>query len=253
MIIELTPQAFEILVIALVIAAISSVVTKVTIGKKNAEIMQKNKEIQAKLKAAMKAKDMDKVKQLQSEMLKVTMQSMQNSLKPMLITIIPFLLVFYWMMGAYGEYGSVYYELSVENSTPVYIDFYNGTIKPKENINFNLKVYPQGMKEGMKEVDTKVILKTSEGESTSAIVNTVFGAPPKVATGYGESGGKVDILPKYQSKSTFGEPVNYTLTLINKNSDAIANIFGIQLNWLLWYIVTVMMFSIILGKILKNY
>lgn len=250
--IDLTIQAFEIMAIALAIALISSVVTKVTVGKKNAETMKKTKELQGQLKSAMKQKDMKKAKELQGEMIKISMESMQNSFKPMLITLIPFLLVFYWMASAYGGYGSVGYGITIENSTPVYVDSYNGTVKAKESINFSLKVSPENIAD-LKEINTTVTTTTSEGKKISVILDTVFNSPPKIFTGYEESGSPLDVFPKYQSKSTSGEPVNYTLTITNKNSDAIANIFGIELSWFWWYLAVVMIFSIIIGKLLKNY
>jgi len=254
--IDLTGPAYEIVAIALAIALISSAVTKVTVGKKNAETIKKTKELQSQLKSAMKQKNIEKAKELQSEMLKVSMESIQNSFKPMLITIIPFILVFWWMASAYGEYGSVSYKITIENTTPVYVDFYNGTLKARESINFSLKIFPENIA-NQQEINTKVITTSKEG-SISAILNTVFNANdvnalPKNAVGYEEIGEPLDVSPKYQSKSTNGEPVNYTLTITNKKSDAIVNIFGIELNWLWWYMITVVIFSMIIGKLFKNY
>ena len=45
--------------------------------------------------------DLNLVKELQSEMLKITGVMMKSSFKPMLITMVPFLLLFYWIRSIY--------------------------------------------------------------------------------------------------------------------------------------------------------
>jgi len=61
-------------------------------------LKKRQKEIQKELKGC---KDECLMKELNSEMLKLTGVMMKSSFKPMFVTIIPFLLLFWWLRGIY--------------------------------------------------------------------------------------------------------------------------------------------------------
>ena len=63
-------------------------------------LKKRQKEIQKELKGN---KDGDLIKELNSELMKLTGVMFKSSMKPMFATIIPFLLLFYWLKGVYVE------------------------------------------------------------------------------------------------------------------------------------------------------
>jgi uncharacterized membrane protein (DUF106 family) len=97
------PPAAAIFVVSLIVAIITTLVYKYTTDQK------KNKEIKDKINA-MKAesraeKDPAKSAQAQKEMMKMSMGQFNSSIKSMMITMIPLLLLFLWMQGhlAYAQ------------------------------------------------------------------------------------------------------------------------------------------------------
>ena len=63
-------------------------------------LKKRQKEIQKELKGN---KDGDLIKELNAELMKLTGVMFKSSMKPMFATIIPFLLLFYWLRGVYVE------------------------------------------------------------------------------------------------------------------------------------------------------
>ena len=61
-------------------------------------LKQRQKELQKELK---KEKDENILKELNSEFLGLTSSMMKSSFKPIFITFIPFILVFWWLKGVY--------------------------------------------------------------------------------------------------------------------------------------------------------
>ncbi len=89
----------SILIIAFAVTFISTLVTKwLTNQEHMREMKKRQKEIQKELK---NCKDDCVIKELQSEMLKITGTMMKSSFKPVLITMVPFLILFYWIRSVY--------------------------------------------------------------------------------------------------------------------------------------------------------
>jgi len=61
-------------------------------------LKKRQKEIQKELKGC---KDQNVLKGLNSELLKLTGVMMKSSFKPMFVTVIPFLVLFWWLKGIY--------------------------------------------------------------------------------------------------------------------------------------------------------
>jgi len=61
-------------------------------------LKKRQKEIQKELKGC---KDQNVLKGLNSELLKLTGVMMKSSFKPMFVTVIPFLILFWWLKGIY--------------------------------------------------------------------------------------------------------------------------------------------------------
>ncbi len=86
-------------VVSVLVTLISTLAHKWLTNQEHMKSLKKRqKEIQKELKGC---KDECKLKELNSEMLKLTGVMMKSSFKPMFVTIIPFLLLFAWLRGIY--------------------------------------------------------------------------------------------------------------------------------------------------------
>ncbi|VVB55323.1 Uncharacterised protein [uncultured archaeon] len=68
---------------------------------------EKLKAHQQAIKDASKAGDKKKLNHAQSQMMELTMESMKDNMKPMLFTIIPFMVIFGWLKQNYDGVGVV--------------------------------------------------------------------------------------------------------------------------------------------------
>lgn len=103
MVIELLQQnpQISIILISVVVTFISSLITKLLTDQEHLKSLKaKQKELQEKLKTC--KGDQCKMMEIQSEMLQITGTMMKSSFKPMFVTLIPFLLLFYWIKSVYN-------------------------------------------------------------------------------------------------------------------------------------------------------
>ena len=95
-----TNPRLSIVILALAVTMISTLVTKWLTNQEHLHSLKKRqKEIQAELK---NCKDDCEIKEMQMEMMKITGTMMKSSFKPLLVTFIPFIILFYWIRGFYG-------------------------------------------------------------------------------------------------------------------------------------------------------
>lgn len=267
---EISEPGIVIFVIAIVLGLASSLVMKFATGKEAKEAREKQKAMSKDLKKALKANDTKKAKELQKELMSSSLSSMRFSLKPMLITFIPFILVFSWMSGAYGTLGDVNYEMSLSNQNSSIFDcpsqtqsnqhnycspsYYNGTLKGGQTLDFSITVSPsQAIKT---EADVKVRAKDADGKNeyfASAKTITVLNGEPEKNPLYQEESNQIEITPKFQSNSTNGNMVKYNFKLINHNAGKVVTLFGIDMTWFWWYLIIALPFSFIAGRLLKTY
>ncbi|HIE33557.1 MAG TPA: DUF106 domain-containing protein [Candidatus Altiarchaeales archaeon] len=86
----------------------SSMVRRATIDRvKMEEIRDRMKELQKTMKSASKSGNTKKLQTAQQEMMKLTMENMKQSFRPMVITIIPFIVIFGWLKNHYDNAGTV--------------------------------------------------------------------------------------------------------------------------------------------------
>ena len=91
---------WSVIVISFVLSLISSLIYKFfTNQEKIKELRLKAKEYQQQMKES--RSQPDKMLDIQKESMQVTMQMFRQNLKPMAITLIPFLLVFSWLNSVY--------------------------------------------------------------------------------------------------------------------------------------------------------
>jgi uncharacterized membrane protein (DUF106 family) len=87
------------LIVSILVTFVSTIAHKWLTNQEHMKSLKKRqKEIQKELKGC---KDECLMKELNSEMLKLTGVMMKSSFKPMFVTIIPFLLLFAWLRGIY--------------------------------------------------------------------------------------------------------------------------------------------------------
>ena len=95
---QANPQ-ISIVLLSVIVTLVSTFITKwFTNQAQLKQLKERQKEIQKELK---NCKDECALKELQSEMLQITGTMMKSSFKPLLITMIPFLLLFYWVRNIF--------------------------------------------------------------------------------------------------------------------------------------------------------
>jgi len=95
----MTNPKTSIIIFSVAVTLISTLVQKWLTNQEHLKSLKKRqKEIQKELK---NCKDGNIMKELNAEMLKLTGVMFKSSMKPMFVTIIPFLLLFVWLRGVY--------------------------------------------------------------------------------------------------------------------------------------------------------
>lgn len=97
--------AIHIALISFALAVMSAMVTKVFLGEEGRAARQKLKDLQKEMKESQKKGDAKKMQKLQREMMTAMLDSFRHQFKPMIITMIPFILVFWWLRDTYGGLG----------------------------------------------------------------------------------------------------------------------------------------------------
>ena len=89
----------------LISIALSLVVTLIYKYGTDQVVMKELREQLKKYQQQMKNSkdDLVKLNEIQSESMKVNMKLMKQNFKPMIFTMIPFLLIFYWLRGLYTD------------------------------------------------------------------------------------------------------------------------------------------------------
>lgn len=106
--ITVTPDGQVIAFISIALAIMSALVRKAVLDMKKLNRMKEEmKEQQKIMKESTKSGDTKKMQVAQERLMKLTMENMKYSFKPMLITFIPFIMIFYWIQGQYSSIGTV--------------------------------------------------------------------------------------------------------------------------------------------------
>lgn len=90
---------FSLAIVSIIVTLISTLAHKYLTDQENLHNQKKRqKEIQKELRGC---KDQKKLTELNIEMMKITGVMFKSSMKPLLITIVPFLLLFIWLKSIY--------------------------------------------------------------------------------------------------------------------------------------------------------
>ena len=107
-ILTLTEAGQSIALISVLISFVSAMVRRATVDMdKVKDSQEKMKEHKKKMEEAQKKGDTDQMMKSQEQMTKHMLDGMKQNFKPMLITWIPFILIFKWLSGQYGSVGDV--------------------------------------------------------------------------------------------------------------------------------------------------
>ena len=104
--IDPTPSnpVLTVFIIAFIISLITTVANKLLVDQDEMnEIQQRSKDFQKKFRDAQKrgdGKELAKLQAQQAEMMKDQSKMMSNSFKPMIVTLVPILLIFWWMRSS---------------------------------------------------------------------------------------------------------------------------------------------------------
>ena len=106
--IEITPPGETIALISFGLSMMSSLVRKAVLDKDRMnEMKEKLKEKKKLLSEATKSGDAKKMQKEQEEFMKLNMENMKYSLKPVIFTFIPFMIIFQWLRGEFDPVGTV--------------------------------------------------------------------------------------------------------------------------------------------------
>jgi uncharacterized membrane protein (DUF106 family) len=99
------PPLLAILFLSLLLGLISTLLQKyLTDQEKMRRLKDDTKKMQKQMKEAQKEKDADKVMKLQGKLMPIQMDLMKESFRPLLWTMLPFLLIFFWLNSHFGYY-----------------------------------------------------------------------------------------------------------------------------------------------------
>lgn len=106
--IAIAPDGQVIAFVSIALAVMSALVSRAVLDVKKLNRMKEEmKEQQKIMKESSKSGDTKNMQMAQEKLMKLTMENMRYSFKPMLITFIPFIIIFYWLQGQYSSAGTV--------------------------------------------------------------------------------------------------------------------------------------------------
>jgi len=251
--IEITHEGQVILLIAFAVTLVSSLVTRAFIDRdKMKKLREEMKQHQEKIKEATKSKDTKALQKHQEEFMKLTMEQMSHSFKPMIITIIPILLIFGWVRANYGDIGSVHnvtLELPLLSRVSKDISISNnGSLNTQDNkVVWNLGTIPAGSRGSV----TLRIMNYNKSEDISNRIIVKYTFKNGTSVQVDENSNSVNPIVFNKSiqndKNTYVLDINYW----NSASDHVVILSGFKFGWVGWYIISAMMISMILNKLLK--
>lgn len=244
-----SPEGGVIAVVSVCMSLVSIFVRKKVI---NQELMKKQREdiggLQKKVKEAQKAGDANKASESYGRLMELNTQIMKQSFKPMLFTLIPFLLVFNWMGGAYNHTMNdvvVVYPLPTGLAVGDVVlsggGFYNQTA--------SMFVWKTGMVEPGNWSTVQAEF-THEGVYTSTAASVYYKTPRGGVLGPVESN-STDGFVFLSSLENADGRTRVTLFYNNTKSNIVVRLGGFDIGWLGWYILCSMSTSIVLSKIFK--
>ncbi|MBW2970227.1 DUF106 domain-containing protein [Candidatus Woesearchaeota archaeon] len=224
---------YAITVISFIISLLIVIIYKyMTNQKEMKELKEKQKEYQKKMK---ETKDTEKLMKIQKEAMALNMKYMGKSMKPTLITFIPILLIFGWMNAHFA-----YMPLMPGQE-------FNITAQMEKGITGSITInVPEGLEiigENTKEIterEATFTLKGKEGEYYTTLASNNEEVDKQIL---------ITTEPKYAPVTeSYKSDVFKTVKLENKPLKV-----WWKLGWIWVYIITAIVFSMLLRKLMKVY
>lgn len=233
------PSIWAILILSVVLGAASTLLQKyMTDQAKMKRLKNDTKKLQKQMKELQKEGKQDKMMKVQQKIMPIQMQLMKESFKPLLVTMIPFLLVFFWLSSHFA-----YYPLEPGEPFTVTAQFAEGAggeatlVVPEElSVDNATKIVQDGMTSWTLQGPVgkyNLTLKYSGGEFQRDVLITnerEYVAPEKQFSGVVESfdAGNTKLLP-------LGD----------------FSLFGWRPGWIFYYILFSIPVSLLLKKLLN--
>jgi len=248
---SITSEGLIIAVVSSGLALMSLMVRKLVLDQnKVKEQREELQQLQKDIKEAQKAKDNKTVGELYSRMMELNSDVMKQSFKPMIFTLIPFLLIFGWMRGTYDQTVT---DVVLVNPMPegVKLSELNFSGNGFFNESSSLMLWRVGVVEpGNWSTATAEFSLDGSGINLS-----------KPAVMYPKSATE-NMLEPISSNNTEGlvflktvevkeGQIKVTLFYNNTKSNIVASLGGFELGWFGWYFLSSLLTSMILNKIFK--
>lgn len=242
----MTYPSLFIIVLAAIVTIISTLTHKWLTNQEHLKSLKKRqKEIQKELK---KCKDHNLMQELNMEMMKLTGIMFKSSMKPMFVTIIPFLLIFGWananisydpiapnedfFIKAFFDSGA---SGNAEILVPEGIEVINGNIKEISEVKEEGWIFKKKIR------DTQWILRGSAGEYEVEILFLDDKEIKKIIISEGADYANVEENYKGEIERV----------LVGNEKRIYINLLGWEVGWLGSYILLSILFSMVLRKIMK--
>lgn len=116
------PPILAILILSLLLGLFSTVLQKyLTNQAKMRRIKNDTKKMQKQMREHQKKGETDKVLKVQQQLMPIQMDMMKESFRPLLVTMVPFLLIFFWLSNHFA-----FYPVQPGESFPVSAEFGSG-------------------------------------------------------------------------------------------------------------------------------
>ncbi|MFH0861972.1 MAG: EMC3/TMCO1 family protein [Candidatus Altiarchaeota archaeon] len=220
---------------------------------------------QEQMKQAQKNKDMKGVQKHQESMMSVMSDQMRHNMKPMIFTMIPFLIVFSWMGAQYNDIGNIHNVLVVD-PIPEGAEVADVSSIPQLNHSirdgsvvwvFGNLTYPWEWErfgwygDGIVRVNLtfKNAPSAVRSELTADYVSYYVNGSIQEFSSARTDDPNADLTVKKENIRVEGSVVSYDLAYENRNPYYVTTVFGVGLGWLRWYILCSFVSSMILNKI----
>ncbi|MDD5112304.1 MAG: EMC3/TMCO1 family protein [Candidatus Altiarchaeota archaeon] len=237
-------------VVSIGLAVMSTLVRKKVLDQEKLKSQREEmKELNKKVKEAQKAGDNKAFSEHSSRLMELSGDAMKQQFKPMIFTLIPFLLVFNWMRGSYDHTIS---EVVIADTIPAGVSIrevnfsgngiYNdtagmliwkpGIISPGNYSTLTAEFDPGG--NGDFNGPASMYYKTSDGTLQQPLNSNATGD-----------------FTFLKTAESVNDRIKISLFYNNTKSNIVAAVGGFELGWLGWYILTSMAASMTLNKIFK--
>jgi uncharacterized membrane protein (DUF106 family) len=269
--IEITEAGYMIALISMGLAIMSALVRRVVLDQEKMKDMKvRIKQHQEDMKSATKSGDTKKLKKSQEEMMKLTMENLKHGFRPMLITIVPFLLVFNYLGGAYGDLNPAL-NVTIIDNLPANVTFQNvnphdgNYIAQNNTVIWNVK---RAHSDSVAEVIAEFELKSGDPDEmrSNTVVLTYLDKEgnkgPVISTDSEQPiDGSIMTVKKEIDEKPEENKVVYRISYRNIATNNViffpvyldAGFIHIHdgLSWLGWYFICAMAISLVINKILQ--